>query len=231
MFNLFDPKYWLIVGPTLAFGAWASWRVKSAFSRYSTIGVRTGMTGAEAAARIARAGGATVTIERVGGFLSDHYDPRSHTLRLSPQVYDGRSIASIAVAAHEAGHALQHSTGYAALQLRSNLVPLTMLGSNLWMWVFMAGMLMSYPPLALAGIALLAVTVGFQLVTLPVEFNASARAKAVLATSGIVTTQEEAQGVEKVLSAAALTYVAGLLTAVATLIYYLSIFLGSRNRD
>ena len=244
-FNLFDPMYWLIVGPTLLLAGWASIRVKSAFNRYAKVGVRSGLTGAQAAAQVARAGGLEVTvaaspgsataaengvvIEATRGFLSDHYDPRTRTLRLSPQVYEGRSISAIAVGAHEAGHCLQHAKGYSMLQLRSKLVPVTMIGSNLWIWVFIGGMFMNYQPLMLAGIVLLGFTVVFQLVTLPVEFDASARAKSVLASTGIVSTQEEAEGVEKVLNAAALTYVAGALTAIATLLYYLHIFMGRRD--
>ena len=228
-FVLFDPRYLMIVGPTLLLAAWASYRVKSTFQRYAKVGVRSGMTGAEAAAAVARAGAADVRIERVGGFLSDHYDPRSKTLRLSPDVYDGRSISSIAVAAHEAGHAIQHAAGYKMLALRSQLVPVASIGSNLWIWVMMAGFLMVSKPLILVGVILLGATVVFQLVTLPVEFDASRRAKQVLAASGIVSSQEEAVGVSSVLTAAALTYVAGALTAIATLIYYILPLLGGRN--
>lgn len=217
----FDPNYLLIVGPFLLLAMWASWRVKSLFARYSKVGVRSGMTGAQAAAAVARAGGADVTIERYPGFLSDHFDPRTRTLRLSPAVYDGRSIASIAVGAHEAGHAIQQVAHYPALGFRTALVPVTMLGSNLWIYLFIAGMIFTWPGLQLAGIVLFGATVLFQLVTLPVEFDASNRAKAVLASSGIVTTQEEAQGVSRVLGAAALTYVASALTAIATLVYLL----------
>src|SRR5215218_6031438 len=125
----FDPQYFLIVGPALLIAMWASFRVKSTFHRYSEVGVRTGMTGADAAQAVARAGGANdVTVERHQGFLSDHYDPRSKTLRLSPDVYDGRSISSIAVAAHEAGHAIQHREGYAWLNFRSHMVPVVQIG-------------------------------------------------------------------------------------------------------
>jgi Zn-dependent membrane protease YugP len=208
----------------------ASMRVKSAFNRWARVGVRSGMTGAQAAMAVARAGGAQVTIERVGGFLSDHYDPRTRTLRLSPQVYDGRSVSSIAVAAHEAGHAIQHARAYAWLGFRSQMVPLTIMGSQAWIWVFFAGMLLNTPALAWAGVALFGVTVVFQLVTLPVEFDASNRAKAVLASSGIVATQEEADGVSQVLRAAAMTYVAGALASIATLLYYVSLLSGG-SRD
>ena len=221
----FDPLYFLIVGPFLLIAAWASMRVKSTFKRFASVGVRSGMTGAQAAAAVARAGGATVTIERVGGFLSDHYDPRTKTLRLSPDVHDGRSISAIAVAAHEAGHSIQHAAAYAPLTFRSAMVPITQIGSNLWLWVFFAGLLLSGTgvgqSLILLGIVLFGATVVFQLVTLPVEFDASNRAKLVLAESGIVATQEEAQGVSSVLNAAAMTYVAGALASIATLVYLL----------
>ena len=218
----FDPVYFLYVGPFMLVAMWASSRVKTTFNKYARVGVRTGMTGAQAAAAVAQAGGAEVTIERVSGFLSDHYDPRSRTLRLSPEVYDGRSVSSIAVAAHEAGHAIQHVARYPALNFRSNMVPLTMVGSQSWMLVFIAGLMTQIPMIMWAGVALFAGTVLFQLVTLPVEFDASNRAKAVLASSGIVTTQEEAEGVSAVLRAAAMTYVAGALTSIATLVYLLT---------
>ncbi len=230
MFAIWDSTYWILVGPTLLIAAWASLRVKTTFARFSHVGVRSGMTGAEAAAAVARAGGAVVKIERHQGFLSDHYDPRSKVLRLSPQVYDGRSVSSIAVGAHEAGHAIQDVVNYPALGFRSAMVPICSLGSNLWVWLFIGGMAASIQPLLLAGIVLFAATVVFQLVTLPVEFDATRRAKAVLASSGIVSTQEEAAGVIKVLNAAAMTYVAAALTGIATLIYLLQAASG-RSRD
>jgi Zn-dependent membrane protease YugP len=215
----FDPLYLIIVGPFLLIAFLASARVKSAFNKYARVGVRSGMTGAQAAAAVARAGGADVTIERVSGFLSDHYDPRTRTLRLSPDVYDGRSISAIAVGAHEAGHAIQHVARYPALAFRSNLVPLAIFGSNAWIWIFIAGMIFQWQPLVLAGIVVFSFTVLFQLITLPVEFDASNRAKAVLAQTGIVSNQQEAEGVNNVLGAAAMTYVAGALSAIATLVY------------
>lgn len=229
----FDPVYFLFVGPFLLIAMWASSRVKSTFRKYSQVGVRSGMTGAQAAAAVARAAGlevvpaggdlreGTVSIERFQGFLSDHYDPGHRALRLSPDVYDGRSVASIAVAAHEVGHAIQHARQYAFLQFRSKMVPVTMFGSNSWIYMFIAGMLFQAQPLMTAGIVLFAITVIFQLVTLPVEFDASSRAKAVLADTGIVANQEEADGVATVLRAAAMTYVASALTAIATLLYLL----------
>ena len=243
MFTLFDPMYWLIVGPTMLLALWATWRVKSTFTRYANVGVRSGMTGAEAAAAVARAAGldvgvarrggeastGVISIQRFEGFLTDHYDPSTKTLNLSPDVYDGRSVSSIAVAAHECGHAIQDAQGYPWLALRSQMVPVTKIGSNLWLWVFLAGMIFSFRPLLYVGLILFGAVVVFQIVTLPVEFDASNRAKAVLASSGIVSTQEEAQGVSNVLGAAAMTYVAGALTAVATLIYY--IMLANRRRN
>ncbi len=215
----FDPLYLLIVGPTMILAIWATWRVKSTFARFASVGVRTGMTGAQAAAAVARAGGAEVSVERHQGFLSDHYDPRTKTLRLSPEVHDGRSISAIAVAAHEAGHSIQDVEGYAWLGFRTRMVPVCSVGSNLWMWIFFAGMILKAPALAAFGIVLFAAVVLFQLITLPVEFDASNRAKAVLAQTGIVSNEAETQGVAKVLNAAAMTYVASALTAVATLAY------------
>ena len=179
------------------------------------------MTGAQAAAAVARAGGAEVTVERHQGFLSDHYDPRSKTLRLSPEVHDGRSISAIAVAAHEAGHSIQDVKGYAWLGLRTKLVPVCSFGSRAWMWIFLLGLIFQQPMLANVGILLFAVVVVFQLVTLPVEFDASNRAKLVLAQSGIVATAEEKEGVSRVLGAAAMTYVAAALTSIATLVFLL----------
>jgi len=225
-----DPLYLLATAIGLVLSLWAQFRVKSAFAHFSKIGVRSGMTGAEAAAAVARAGNASgIKIERHQGFLSDHYDPRSRTLRLSPAVYDGRSVASIAVAAHEAGHAIQHAVSYPALGFRSALVPIANIGNTLWSLPFIIGMglaggqnlagpsptgkmLMSIGILMFAGVVL------FQMVTLPVEFDATRRAKAVLAQSGIVQTPEEAQGVNKVLDAAALTYVAAALAGALQLI-------------
>ncbi len=232
---LYDPLYLVLTGIGLALTLWAQWRVKSAFARYQQVGVRTGLTGAEAALRVCHAGGARdVTIERHQGFLTDHYDPRSRTLRLSPEVHDGRSISSIAVAAHEAGHAIQDVEEYPALALRSNLVPVANIGNRLWFLPFFIGMMLAGGGSAIGplfmkiGIVLFAGVVLFQIVTLPVEFDASRRAKAVLADTGIVTTREEAQGVERVLDAAAMTYVAAAAAAVLQLLY---LILRTQRRD
>lgn len=223
---LFDPLYFLFVGPFMLIAMYASARVKSTFKRFSRVGVRSGMTGAEAAAAVARSAGIAVRIEQSSGFLSDHYDPRGRVLRLSPDVYAGRSISAVAVAAHEAGHAIQDARGYAPLKLRSFMVPITQFGSTGWIWIFFAGMILSIKPLVTVGILVFGVTVVFQLVTLPVEFDASRRARLVLAETGIVTSAEEEQGVGKVLNAAAMTYVASALTSIATLLYLIM-----RSRD
>ncbi len=217
---MFWSPLWLIASAIgLVLSLWASARVKSAFHRYSQVGVASRMSGAEAAAAVARAGGANdVTIERHQGFLSDHYDPRSKTLRLSPAVHDGRSISSIAVAAHEAGHAIQHAEAYAPLTFRSVMVPVCTIGNNLWPIFIIGGFVLGMRELVPIGILLFSAVVLFQLVTLPVEFDATKRAKAVLARTGIVSTQEEAVGVSKVLDAAAMTYVAAAVTAILQLI-------------
>lgn len=227
----FDPVYFLFVLPPMLFGMWASSRVKSTFQEYAQVPVSSRMTGAEAAAAVCRAGGANVTVERVGGFLSDHYDPRSKTLRLSPEVYDGRSISSIAVGAHEAGHAIQDVERYPWLGFRSAMVPATSIGSKFWFFPIMIGAMMQMEALIYVGIALFAATVLFQLVTLPVEFDASNRAKAVLTQAGIARTDAERHGVSKVLGAAALTYVAGALSSLATLAYLVFRFMGGSSND
>jgi Zn-dependent membrane protease YugP len=219
----FDSQSLILTLPALGFSLWAQWRVQSTFNRFASVGVRSGLTGAEAAEAVLRSAGVQgVRIERHQGFLTDHYDPLAKALRLSPHVYDGQSISAIAVAAHEAGHAIQDKVGYAPLVWRSALVPLCNLGSTLWFWPFLAGILLRQLPLApllmWIGIGLFATVVVFQLVTLPTEFNASNRAKAVLASTGIVSTRDEADGVRKVLDAAALTYVAAAAAGVLQLL-------------
>lgn len=232
IFTLLDPRYWLIVGPAMLLALYAQMRVKSAYSQFSQIGTARGYTGAQAAHRVLEAAGVPqCSIEETGGWLSDHYDPSSQTLRLSPEVFHGSSIASVGIAAHEAGHAIQHARGYAMLQLRSVLVPVVGIGSWLaWPMIFIGGFLGLFGLLKL-GIILFSGLVAFQLVTLPVEFNASTRAKQALANAGIIVGQEEAYGVRTVLSAAALTYVAATVTAIAQLLYFLLRFgfLGGRD--
>ena len=220
-FIMFDPLYLIILAPAMLLAAWAQIKVKSAFARASEMPSAGRMTGAEAAYRILRANGLQrISIEQTQGFLGDHYDPRHKVLRLSPDVYNGRSLASVGVAAHEAGHAIQDAAGYAPLKLRNGIVPLAAVGGNLSMIIFMAGLIFSFTQLILLGIVLFSLTVVFQLINLPVEFNASRRAREVLVANGIVAPQQDAE-VGRVLNAAALTYVAATSGAILTLLYLL----------
>lgn len=228
----FDPLYLVIAMPALILALWAQWRVKSAFNQYSQVRSLRGISGAQTARSILDANGLqNVGVERVSGFLSDHYDPSSKTLRLSPDVYDSPSLAAVGVAAHEAGHALQDKQAYAPLQWRSAMVPSVQIGSWLGPIVFFVGLMMSSAvgsTIAWVGLILFAATAIFALVTLPVEFDASRRAKQLLVSQGILG-QQELVGVNKVLDAAALTYVAAALQAVSTLLYYAYILLGRRD--
>ncbi|MFH1144498.1 MAG: zinc metallopeptidase [Candidatus Eisenbacteria bacterium] len=217
----FDPVYFMIVGPALLLSVWAQIKVKRTFGRFSRQPTRGGLSGAEAALSILREHGAgSVEVQRTQGVLSDHYDPRTRKLRLSPGVFEGRSIASIGVAAHEAGHALQHAQGYFPLQIRSALVPVAQIGSWLAWPMLIMGFLFSALSLVKLGVIFFAGAVLFQIVTLPVEFDASRRAVAILGRQGILTTTE-LQGTRQVLNAAALTYVAAAAAAVLQLLYFL----------
>jgi len=229
----FNPLYLLFALPALLLGLYAQSRVRSAFEKYSRVRSARGVTGAQAARRILDENGLQfVTVERVDGFLSDHYDPRSKTLRLSSSVYDTPSLAAVGVAAHESGHALQDQQHYVPLNLRSAMVPAVQIGSWLGPIVFMIGFFMSNmvgPSIAWLGVALFGATALFALVTLPVEFDASKRAKRLLVSEGILNPQEM-QGVNQVLDAAALTYVAAALQAIMTLLYYVYLLTGSSRR-
>jgi Zn-dependent membrane protease YugP len=213
---------------------WAQFKVQAAFRKYSQIRSYTGLSGAQVARRMLDINGLNeVQVEQVNGFLSDHYDPRSRVLRLSPDIYQGNSLASAGVAAHEAGHALQHQQGYAFLQLRSSLVPAVQIGSFLGPIVFIVGLLMAGTTgttIAWVGVGLFAASAVFALVTLPVEFDASRRAKAWLSSSGVMY-GEEMGGVNAVLDAAALTYVAAAIQAISTLLYYVFLLTGRSRRD
>jgi Zn-dependent membrane protease YugP len=223
----FDYYYLTLVMPTLIFSLIAQILVKSTFSKYSKIQCSRNLTGQDAALLLMRSNSINdVSIEPVRGSLTDHYDPGAKKLRLSEPVYGRPSIAAVGVAAHETGHAIQHAKGYAPLVLRSTLVPAANLGSSLGPWLAIAGLVLSVPLLINAGLIFFAAAVLFYIVTLPVEFNASSRALALL-RNGNVLTQEELAGVRKVLTAAALTYVASALTAVMS---FLRLFLLSRNR-
>ena len=227
----FDPLYFVILGPGMLLALWATLKVKSTFARYGRERVGSGMTGAQVALEILRRNNLhDVRVVETSGLLSDHYDPRTRTVRLSPDVFRRPSVAAVAVAAHEVGHALQHARGYAPLALRSAAVPIANLGSFL-PWILIAvGMWLQAMTWVYAGIILFTGVVFFQLVTLPVEFNASTRARAQLADLGLISSRD-AVGVKKVLSAAAMTYGAGAITAVLTLLYFLlrSGLLGGRR--
>lgn len=207
---------------SMLLGLWAQMRVKSAYARSSQVRASSGLSGAEAAAALLqRAGIQRVRIERTHGHLSDHYDPRQKVLRLSEAVYSGRDLAALGIAAHEAGHAIQDKENYAPLVMRNGIVPLASIGSNLGMGLIMFGFILGAFQLLLVGVLLFSTVVVFQLVNLPVEYDASARAKKLLLSSGIISGQEQ-NGVSKVLDAAALTYVAATIGAVLTLLYYLA---------
>jgi len=227
-----NPLYLLFSLPALLLGLWAQSRVRSAFAKYSKVRAASGLTGAQAARKILDANGLqSVMIERVSGKLSDHYDPRSKTLRLSDSVYSTPSIAAVGVAAHESGHALQDKGHYAPLAVRSALVPTVQIGSWLGPIIFIVGFLFSNvlgTTLAWVGVFVFGLTALFSIVTLPVEFDASSRAKKLLVSTGVVAPQEM-QGVNGVLDAAALTYVAAALQGVLTMLYYVSILMGRRR--
>ncbi|MFH1924857.1 MAG: zinc metallopeptidase [Planctomycetota bacterium] len=221
MIGLFDPLFWMLVGPFLLLGVIAQVWVKSAYA--SAQRRRAPLSGAAAARHILDSAGLQdVDIQVVRGHLSDHYDPRHKVLRLSQQVHQSQTLAAVGIAAHEAGHAIQDARAYGPLVIRNAAVPAAGFGSNASFWLVILGIIFSAPALLWAGVALFGCVVFFQLVNLPVEFNASSRAKAQLAELGIVDSQGMVY-VNRVLSAAAMTYVAALLTAVMTLVYYILI--------
>lgn len=219
--------YWdwtmILVIPGLLLGLWAQFRVSATFKKYSGVQARSGAT-AEGVARsmLDQNGCGAVSIRQTRGTLTDHYDPRSNTLRLSSGVYGTASVAAIGVAAHECGHAMQQHEGYAPLKLRSALVPVVNFGSNLYFPIFLMGLLFSWEPLIYVGIACFSLTLLFSLVTLPVEFNASSRAIRALDQGGYLT-QEELSGARAVLNAAALTYVAAAISSLLQLVRLLLI--------
>ena len=225
----YDTRYIMMLLPVLAITLYAQWKVNSSFRRYGKITNRRRLTGAQAAQEVLRRHGVhDVRIERVRGSLTDHYDPKSNVIRLSDSVYDSPSISAVGVAAHEAGHAVQYAVGYGPIQLRMALIPMTQIGSQLGVILLIAGIFLSIEPLFLIGILLFSLTTLFQLVTLPVEFNASHRAMETINEGGLLT-EEEARGARQVLSAAALTYVAALLMSVVQLLRYVMLFTGRRG--
>jgi Zn-dependent membrane protease YugP len=215
----FDPMYFLFIVPPFIFSLWASWRTKANFKKYSKVPVSSGMSGAEAAQRILDGAGIRdVSIGRSRGLLSDHYNPLKKNLALSDGVFDSRSLAAVGIAAHEAGHAIQHAKGYGPLKLRSTLVPTASIGSNLGYIVMLMGLIFASQNMVMVGAVLFSAVLLFQLVTLPVEFDASN--KALVVDKGIVGIDER-RGMDKVLNAAAMTYVAAVASSLATLLYFL----------
>ena len=226
----YDWTYLLLI-PALLLSLWAQFRVSSTFNRFSKVRASSGMTATQMAEQLLHAEGVyDVSVERTRGNLTDHYDPKNMVLRLSDSTANSTSVAALGVAAHEAGHVLQHRDGYAPLMLRTAAVPVVNIGSNLSWPLFLVGLIFSWEPLLYAGIALFALAVLFALITLPVEFNASKRALAALETNGYLQPGEEMRGAKKVLSAAAMTYVASAFMAIMQLLRLLAIA-GVRRDD
>lgn len=234
---LFDPVYWIVILICMGLAGWTKMKVDGAFKKYSRVAPRSNLSGAEAAYQMLQQAGleGRVGIEAVRGHLSDHYDPSKKVLRLSPEVYNGRSLAAVGIACHEVGHAIQDAKRYAPLVIRNAIVPTASIGSNLGLILVIAGLFMSALfgqfgyIIAIVGLLLFASVVLFQVVNLPVEFDASRRAKAQLVQLGIVRGDDEARGVASVLDAAAMTYVAAALAAALQLAYWAMIVLGGRR--
>lgn len=228
---ILSPLYIMLLGPALLFALYAQFKVKHAFGKYSKIPAKARLTGAQAAYEMLRGEGISdITIERIGGFLSDHYDPRAKTLRLSPEVYDGYSVAALGVACHEAGHAIQDAKAYAPLAWRNTVVPMASIGSSIGIWLIILGIVIAQLRFgAYIGLALFSMVAIFQIINLPVEFNASNRAKLALGRLGMIHDKEEADGVASVLSAAAMTYVAATATAILQVVYWAMVLSGSRS--
>lgn len=219
----------VIMIPVLLFSFYCQIKVKRAFRRYSSVHAMCGMTGAQAAARLLQLNGITdVQIRQIGGTLTDYYDPKNKEICLSGDVYNATSVAAIGVACHEAGHACQHAQGYAPLKIRNAAIPATRIGSSLGIPLVLLGMVFTWRPLIMVGIVLYALVALFQLLTLPVEFNASHRALQTIESNQFLTEQEY-RGAKKVLTAAALTYVVALASALATLLRLL--LLAGRSND
>jgi uncharacterized protein len=225
MWNLFNPLYLLFAVPGLLIGIWAQIKLSHAYGKYSNVAVESGMTGAAAAREILdRAGLNNVPVEEIPGHLSDHYDPAKRALFLSSENFHGRTVAAVGVAAHESGHALQHQAAYGLFNFRMAIVPVTQFASMAYMGIFFAGFIFRqfFHQFILIAIVMFGIMTLFQLVTLPVEFDASRRAKEQLFRLGLVR-EDERTGISKVLDAAALTYVAALVSSVLNLLYLLTI--------
>ena len=227
----FDPLYFVFLAPALLLMLYAQWRVRTVIGKYGEIPNRRGLTGAQVARAILdRNGLFDVPVELTPGELTDHYDPLRRVVRLSEPVYYGRSVAALGVAAHETGHAIQHKIGYVPLQLRTAIVPAVNIGTNIGWILMLLGIVIGISGLAWVGVILFSLGTLFALLTLPVEFDASRRALALLTTMGTVDRTEEGQARE-VLNAAALTYVAGLVMAVLNLLYWISLVSGMRRSE
>ena len=223
---LADPILWIFVLPGLLLGVYAQWRIKMNVARYSQVRTQDGITGAQVARRLLDSQGLQeVAVESTPGMLSDHYDPRSKTLRLSQQVYFTPSVAAAGIAAHETGHALQDAVHYIPLEARTYIVPLVQLASQSAPWLFIAGVMLQLPTLTWVGVILFGSSTLFVLITLPVEFDASARAERLLVSYGIIRGDEQISGVHSVLRAAAWTYVAVAVSAIGTWLFYVFILL------
>jgi len=226
----FDPRYMIFMLPAMLLMMVVQAYVSSAYKKWSRVPAQSRMSGAQAAQRLISAGGLDVTIQGIGGNLTDHYDPRNKVLSLSQGVYEGQSVASIAVAAHELGHAMQDQEGYLPLRFRSALVPAVNIGSYLGWILIILGLLLRQMSLAWVGVLVFSAGAVFALATVPVELNASARAKKLLVDTGLIIGEDESRGVSNVLNAAALTYIAALITAVMQLLYFVSLVLGMGGR-
>lgn len=230
-FFYFDPLYIILVLPAVILALFAQWNVSHTFHKYSRVPTHPGMTGRDAALLVlSRHGLHNVRVEEINGNLTDHFDPRTNVIRLSSSVYRGNNAAAVGVAAHEAGHAVQYAEGYVPMKLRSAIIPATNIGSNLAIPLILLGIVFAVPALAFIGVAAFSLSTVFQLVTLPVEFNASRRAMVAISECGHFG-EEEARAARKVLSAAAMTYLAALAVSLANLLRLVILAGGSRRRD
>jgi Zn-dependent membrane protease YugP len=228
----FDPRYWLFIGPALLFMLYAQWRVRSAYAKWGKVANSRNIPGVRVAEQLMQENGLYgVSIRGIRGQLTDNYDPRNKTLNLSESTARTESVASLAIVAHEVGHAMQDATGYFLLRLRGGLVPAVNFGSQLGPLLFFVGLILQFRPLMWIGIVFFSAAFIFALVTLPVEINASRRAMNMLTSSGLVMDGREKNGARAVLTAAALTYVAALLTALFQLLYYVMLASGGRRRN
>jgi Zn-dependent membrane protease YugP len=229
-FYYFDRYYWILIVPAMFFAMWAQMKVSSTYNRYSKVGSARGLSAAQVCRQILDENGLfSVRVERVAGNLTDHYDPKSNVIRLSDSVFYSTSVAAIGVAAHEAGHAVQYAVGYVPIRIRNGVIPISRLGSTLSMPILLVGLLFNSGVLVEVGILLFSTMALFQLVTLPVEFNASARALRTLGDYHILD-DEETRMAGKVLQAAALTYVAALISSIAQLLRLILLY-GRRSDD